>query len=245
MVQFSCPTCRTALQSSDHQAGSRIVCPKCHTAMQVPGAQPAAIVTKPGPPSSPEWHYTKNGQQAGPVSWMQLQHLVASGHVNATDLVWKAGMPSWVAASTVLDSSLAVPPPLPMQQKSPARGRNMAFLGAMVGVFIGILIGMGAGTNAVLVLGLVFGTLGALAGVSANLLLPVSSKSDEGALGRAFNRPVPVGGFMVVGVLLLVIGVFDLFYTWRRAGVFGLPGMFLTGLGVVCMIGQSILNRLK
>jgi tetratricopeptide (TPR) repeat protein len=71
------------------------------------------------PPLAPEpaeWHFTQNGQQAGPVTWSQLRQRAASGQLQSTDMVWKGGMAGWVAASTINDlvplQSIA-PPPLP------------------------------------------------------------------------------------------------------------------------------------
>ncbi len=42
-----------------------------------------------------EWHYTENGQQAGPVSEADFNGLVQSGRISAQTLVWKAGMENW------------------------------------------------------------------------------------------------------------------------------------------------------
>jgi hypothetical protein len=47
------------------------------------------------------WYYAQNGQQLGPVPSTQLQQLAAQGHLQPADLIWKEGMPSWVAASSV------------------------------------------------------------------------------------------------------------------------------------------------
>ncbi len=48
-----------------------------------------------------EWFYTREGQQAGPVSAMQLRQLGAAGKLQAGDMVWKQGMPEWLPASQV------------------------------------------------------------------------------------------------------------------------------------------------
>jgi hypothetical protein len=48
--------------------------------------------------SAAEWYYANSdGQQAGPVPREQLQGMWASGAVNASTLVWKEGMPNWLA----------------------------------------------------------------------------------------------------------------------------------------------------
>ena len=47
------------------------------------------------------WHFHKNGQRFEPVSSQQLKKLAASGELAADDLVWKEGMPEWVAAGRI------------------------------------------------------------------------------------------------------------------------------------------------
>lgn len=49
-----------------------------------------------------EWYYTVNSQQVPtPVSSEQLRQLATSGQLQATDLVWKEGMETWVPASSI------------------------------------------------------------------------------------------------------------------------------------------------
>lgn len=48
-----------------------------------------------------EWYYTQNKQQQGPVGFDQLKQLAATGHLQPTDMVWKEGLPQWLAASGV------------------------------------------------------------------------------------------------------------------------------------------------
>ncbi len=50
-----------------------------------------------------EWHYAKNGEKAGPLSYSDLEALAKSGELFPTDLVWKKGMSQWVQASEVKD----------------------------------------------------------------------------------------------------------------------------------------------
>ena len=45
-----------------------------------------------------QWHYSKSGQQQGPVSSEQLKQLAASGQLQPSDLVWKEGMAQWAEA---------------------------------------------------------------------------------------------------------------------------------------------------
>ncbi len=68
---------------------------------------------------SSQWHYSKGGEQLGPVSSERLRELAASGGLLPADLVWKEGLPEWRPASTLKglfpDSQAkpAGPPPLP------------------------------------------------------------------------------------------------------------------------------------
>lgn len=48
-----------------------------------------------------EWHYTKNGAKAGPVSFSELAELYKAGEVTATTKVWAQGMPGWREARAV------------------------------------------------------------------------------------------------------------------------------------------------
>ena len=50
-----------------------------------------------------QWYYSKNGTQLGPVEEVELRAKLASGEISAADLVWKDGMPDWLAASRVAE----------------------------------------------------------------------------------------------------------------------------------------------
>ena len=58
-----------------------------------------------------QWYYSKNGTQLGPVEESELRAKLGSGEISAADLVWKDGMPDWLAASRVAELNVAVPPP--------------------------------------------------------------------------------------------------------------------------------------
>ena len=49
-----------------------------------------------------EWFYTVNGQQS-PTSAndAQIKQMATAGQLQPTDMVWKDGMPNWVAANTI------------------------------------------------------------------------------------------------------------------------------------------------
>jgi hypothetical protein len=61
------------------------------------------------------WFYAQDGQQAGPVSAAQLQQLVRTGRLQATDLVWREGLPQWIQAHSVtgLFAPQELPAPIP------------------------------------------------------------------------------------------------------------------------------------
>jgi hypothetical protein len=47
------------------------------------------------------WYYTMGGQQQGPVPLDHLKHWLTGGQLQPTELVWREGMPNWIAASQV------------------------------------------------------------------------------------------------------------------------------------------------
>jgi len=63
-----------------------------------------------------QWYYSAGGQQQGPVSPAELEGLVRSGMVTAETMVWREGLPNWVAYATIaaplasLNPSANVPP---------------------------------------------------------------------------------------------------------------------------------------
>ncbi len=57
-----------------------------------------------------QWYYSKNGTQLGPVEESELRAKLARGEISTTDLVWREGMPDWLAAARVAELSTTVPP---------------------------------------------------------------------------------------------------------------------------------------
>src|SRR4051794_11848329 len=47
---------------------------------------------------SEKWYYSRSGATIGPVSAVELKRLASGGQLSPSDLVWKEGMPDWVAA---------------------------------------------------------------------------------------------------------------------------------------------------
>ena len=50
-----------------------------------------------------QWFYAKGGQQAGPVSFEEIQRLASAGQLAGSDMVWAEGMANWQPAGTVPD----------------------------------------------------------------------------------------------------------------------------------------------
>jgi uncharacterized membrane protein len=66
------------------------------------------------------WHYMNNGVQTGPATADEIKALITSGTIKADTLVWREGLPSWVAVSTQADFAGAVPPTAPPPPPAPA-----------------------------------------------------------------------------------------------------------------------------
>lgn len=65
-----------------------------------------------------ELFMSRDGQQFGPYSEAEVQHLIAQRDLVATDLVWYDGMPGWEYAMDAIPDLFihapSVPPPLPI-----------------------------------------------------------------------------------------------------------------------------------
>ena len=63
-----------------------------------------------GPPGrtlQPVWHYSIGEEQCGPVTLLELRGLIASNQLVMDDLVWKDGMPDWMAIRDVDELKVA------------------------------------------------------------------------------------------------------------------------------------------
>jgi hypothetical protein len=75
-----------------------------------------------GSSAAVEWYIARDGQQFGPVSELEFGRLVESGHLKATDLVWREGFSEWRSASFLLSALAPTPPPAPPPPAYPAAG---------------------------------------------------------------------------------------------------------------------------
>lgn len=71
------------------------------------------------------WYYAKDGQQCGPLPREELQRMLATGRVHASDYVWTDGMPDWQAAGEV-PGLLVAPPPVAAPFVRPGVGSDDA-----------------------------------------------------------------------------------------------------------------------
>jgi membrane protease subunit (stomatin/prohibitin family) len=90
--------------------------------MAVGGQMASALGAAGGPgtpppiPAALSFFVALDGKQAGPFDMAKLQELASGGRLTRTTLVWRSGMPGWVAAETVPELRglfESVPPPLP------------------------------------------------------------------------------------------------------------------------------------
>jgi hypothetical protein len=70
---------------------------------------------------SEQWFYSRGPEPIGPVLFEQLFDLARQNHLSPSDLVWREGMPDWVAATDVpgLFSPIAPPPAVPLPPSPP------------------------------------------------------------------------------------------------------------------------------
>ncbi len=89
-----------------------------------------------------QWHYTRNGESAGPVTTEELKQRMLTGQIRPDDLVWKMGMAEWLPAGKINGLLPAAPVatasaarPVPAMFASPAAVQPMAAEAAPIGYF--------------------------------------------------------------------------------------------------------------
>jgi membrane protease subunit (stomatin/prohibitin family) len=75
----------------------------------------APLQVVPAAPAAAVWHVANAGRVSGPFAVTEIRDAVASGQMNASSLVWTAGMDGWTPMGTVpaLAALFAPPPPPP------------------------------------------------------------------------------------------------------------------------------------
>ncbi len=66
-----------------------------------PASPPNSAIVDVLAPGRPEWWYSVQGKQQGPVEFGILQQLTAAGRLAREDFVWKSGMAGWCAAAEI------------------------------------------------------------------------------------------------------------------------------------------------
>jgi hypothetical protein len=61
--------------------------------------QLGAAGAPPGLPDGMQWFYARGKERMGPVSTETLRHLLQARAIDGTTLVWRDGMPDWLAAN--------------------------------------------------------------------------------------------------------------------------------------------------
>ena len=57
-----------------------------------------------------DWYYATKGEKKGPVGDADFQQLVHQGVIKADTLIWRQGLPGWVAYGTKAAALAEVPP---------------------------------------------------------------------------------------------------------------------------------------
>lgn len=88
---------------------------------------PSQTVEAGSPARSSAWFHAADGSQRGPLDEETLHEAIAAERIRRDSLVWRRGMPDWVAAGDVpelQDVFATVPPPLPPPIAEPAVPRR-------------------------------------------------------------------------------------------------------------------------
>lgn len=65
------------------------------------------------------WYYSRDGATHGPVEEGEIKHLIASGVISRTTLLWKEGQAQWEPAENAFGGFPQGPPPLPKVGATP------------------------------------------------------------------------------------------------------------------------------
>ena len=91
-----CRHCSAEISVHRDLAGKQVRCPKCRNVFAV-----SVSSGQVGQEESQQWYFAQGGQQSGPITRGELDRMLVSGSLAASDLVWRDGMQDWVAASTI------------------------------------------------------------------------------------------------------------------------------------------------
>lgn len=174
---------------------------------------------------SADWWYSQNGKRIGPVSLDAMQRAAAAGGLLPTDFVWQQGMMGWVQAGTVKGLMFSSPPPLPPQpQTSSTEPPDFDALGQGGGIppivpghrqnyrdnDVGFTLRTRNCTLAYVAFSLVCASfltafLLLLPGIVCGHIALDQCKRDPHLTGRSWAVAALIVGYIVVGVVLLLI----------------------------------------
>jgi len=202
------------------------------------------------------WFYAKGGQQVGPVSFAEVQALLANGGLRVDELVWTEGMPQWMPAGQV--PQLGGMPPQVMPQPlaygyQPIRPTSVTVL-AVIGIILGSLGVLGTGCAVMFMIGarqqfqnqiqapLAWLAVSALIGVAMCVLLLASSIAALKLI--AWGRKGMLAYAMVGIVMNVVNAVVNLIYMDSSKAAF-MVGVALGGLVIGMIYPVCVLVFMK
>jgi uncharacterized RDD family membrane protein YckC len=200
------------------------------------------------------WYYAVNGQQAGPVEDAELQQMAMAGTVNASTLVWRAGMDTWTAfGSLVAAAPVATEPCLQCKGGFPAE-QMIAMAGGKVCAACKPLLlqrireGLAplaaaksyAGFWIRLVARLIDNTITAIAGYIFQIPMFIAF-ARIGKQGAA-DMPMLLGTAAIAVVLSLAAAAY--YEAWFLVKKGATPGKMILGLKVIRARGGTITWRL-
>lgn len=140
----------------------------------------------------PVWFHARDGASLGPLHLHELRSLAARGEVNGSTLVWKEGMPGWLACRDVPElATILAPSAAPLPSAHPTLGPPQTSGLAVASLVLGVVWLCGLGS----LLAVIFG------GVSLSQI----SRSRGTLEGK---------GMAVAGLVLGIIGLAFLALFW-------------------------------
>ncbi|MFM7108781.1 MAG: RDD family protein [Planctomycetaceae bacterium] len=178
------------------------------------------------------WYVGRNGERSGPFSETELREQAARGQIGPADLVWREGMPAWVAASTIPGLLPAAPATNPYAAPATSDLSIPVFQGASGETFQYAEYMPRVG--AALLDGLFVGLMGCIPalGMSVVFIAAVGNDSDaQAAAGAVANCCSQIVG-IVIGVIYYV--------TLETSAKQGTWGKQIVGIRVTDLEGRRI-----
>lgn len=159
------------------------------------------------------FYIVRDQEQEGPISWGEMQGLLASGELQPDHLCWSEGMDAWVSVGSLMPTARSVPAPLPEREAEEINpyAPPSADLSDKLPAFVN------------------HGGYGGIARVPY-LILTVGLSIMQGAVTETLN----VSASLVMGVMgLFIVGT--LWTAWMRIKNLGISGWWLLGMFVPVM----------